>query len=134
MTQDKNLIIVKKFAVFNINVLSRFAESLEMSGLMMLPRGFSLQKRELKFAIPLYDIAGDNFEEQISTLYEFDKLVELVANINLGENDECYEYDDLNSCVSIYDGYYDGNIVSEEELLSFLNGETKLKSFIRITN
>ena len=58
--QDKNLINVKKFAVVHIKVLSRFAETLEMTGLMMLPKGFSLQKRELKFAIPIYDISGDN--------------------------------------------------------------------------
>lgn len=127
---------LNKFAVFNINVMTTYADSFELTGLMMIPSGFLVQKREMKFAIPLCDIENLNSEselkEQISTLYEFDDLIDLVATLNFCEYDECREYKDLNSYISICHEY-NGEIVSEQDLADFLIDKIKLKHLIKIT-
>ena len=119
-------------AIFDIKVLARFAIPNEFVGPMKFPDGFSLEKRNFKVAIPLSEetLNDENLSEHIAELFDIENLKCKVATSKLGNENDCYKFSVI--CSSITLGTSNAQIVSESELLDFLNGENNLNHLIQI--
>lgn len=125
------------YAVFKIHVVSKFAVPGKFMEYMKFPVGFSIHERLFEVGVVISNETINTFQESdlkqhILSIFGLDKLISAVGQCKLCNENECYEINEKECSFNLCKNDYQGNIVSKNELLEFLNGGENLNSMVKI--